>query len=70
MSEPRISDDVGTKEAGRRVDGGPEEYKATGALRLKNQCLMGIYMRGELCSVRQTCVAGSIGCALGPHPLC
>ena len=40
-SEPRISNDVGTKEAGKRVDGGPEEYKATGVLRLKDQCLMG-----------------------------
>ena len=36
----------GTKEARRRVDGGPEEHKATGALRLKDQCLMGIYTRG------------------------
>ena len=38
----------GTKEAGKRVDGGPEEYKATGVLRLKDQCLMGIYMWGEI----------------------
>ena len=48
MSEPRISDSVGTEEAGKRVDGGPEEYKATGVLRLKDQCLMGIYMWGEI----------------------
>ena len=48
MSEPRINDDIGTKEAGRRIDGGPEEHKATGVLWLKDQCLMGIYMRGEI----------------------
>ena len=48
MSEPRISDDVGTEEARKRVDGGPEEYKATGVLRLKDQCLMGIYTWGEI----------------------
>ena len=46
MSELRISDDVGIEEAGKRVDGGPEEYKATGVLRLKDQCLMGIYTWG------------------------
>ena len=39
---------LGTEEAGRRVDGGLEEHKATGALRLKDQCLMGIYMQGEI----------------------
>ena len=38
----------GTKEAGKRVDGGPEEYKATGVLRLKAPCLMGIYTWGEI----------------------
>ena len=43
MSEPRISDDIGIEEARRRVDGGPREHKATGVLRLKDQCLMGIY---------------------------
>ena len=48
MSAPRISDDVKTEEAGRRVDGGLEEYKATGVLRLKDQCLMGIYTWGEI----------------------
>ena len=48
MSEPRISDNVRTEEAGKRVDGGPEEYKATGVLRLKDQCLMGIYTWGEI----------------------
>ena len=36
MSEPRISDDIRTEEAGKRVDGGPKEYKATGVLRLKD----------------------------------
>ena len=29
---PRISDGVGIEEIGRRVDGGPEEHKATGVL--------------------------------------
>ena len=48
MSEPRISGDIRTEEAGKRVDGGPEEYKATGVLRLKDQCLMGIYTWGEI----------------------
>ena len=48
MSEPRISDGVGTEEAGKRVDGAPKEYKATGVLRLKDQCLMGIYTWGEI----------------------
>ena len=48
MSEPRISDGVGTEEARKRVDSGPEEYKATGVLRLKDQCLMGIYTWGEI----------------------
>ena len=38
----------GTEEASKRVDGGPEEYKATGVLRLKDQCLMGIYTWGEI----------------------
>ena len=47
-SELRISDDVGTEEARRRVDGGPGEHKATGALQLKDQCLMGIYTWGEI----------------------
>ena len=31
---------------------------------------MGIYKRGKLHSARRTCVDGSIGCALGPHPPC
>ena len=48
MSEPRINDDVGTEEARKRVDGGLEEHKATGALLLKDQCLMGICMWGEI----------------------
>ena len=48
MSEPKLSNDVRTKQAGKRVDGGPEEYKATGALWLKDQCLMGIYTWGEI----------------------
>ena len=48
MSEPRSSDGVGIEEAGKRVDGGPEEYKATGVLRVKDQCLMGIYTWGEI----------------------
>ena len=39
---------LGTEETGRRVDGGPEEYKATGVLQLKDQCLMGIYTWGEI----------------------
>ena len=37
-----------TEEARRRVDGGPEEHKAMGALRLKDQCLMGIYTQGKI----------------------
>ena len=48
MSELRISDSVGIEEARRRADGGPWEHKATGALQLKDQCLMGIYTWGEI----------------------
>ena len=48
MSELRINDDIRTEEARRRVDGGPEEHKATGVLWLKDQCLMGIYTGGEI----------------------
>ena len=48
MSELRTSNGIGTEEAGRRVDGGPEEYKATGVLWLKDQCLMGIYTQREI----------------------
>ena len=35
-SAPRISDNIGTEEAGKRVDCGPEEHKATGVLQLKD----------------------------------
>ena len=45
---PRISDDVRTDEAGKRVDGGPEEHKAMEALWLKDQCLTGFCMWGEI----------------------
>ena len=48
MSELRISGGVGTEEAGRRIDGGPKEYKATVALQLKDQCLVGIYTWWEI----------------------
>ena len=48
MSELMISDDIGTEEPGRRVDGGPKEYKATGVLWLMDQCLMGIYTEGKI----------------------
>ena len=48
MSEPKINDNIGTVEAKKRVDGGPEEHKAMGALRLMDHCLMGIYTWGEI----------------------
>ena len=48
MSELSISDNIGMEEARRRVDGASKKHKATGALRLKDQCLMGIYTQGAI----------------------
>ena len=48
MLEQRIIIDDGIEEAKRRVDGGSEEYEAIGAFALKDQCLLGAYMWGEI----------------------
>ena len=42
MSEPRIVDGVGTEEARRRVNGGPEQHKAAGAC--ENSLMSYIYV--------------------------
>ena len=49
MSEPRISNDVRTEEARRRVDGGPEEYKATGEFAAEGPVLVGGLRAGGNC---------------------
>ena len=49
MSEPRTRNDVGTKETKRRVDGGPEEHKAIGALVAEKSMLVGSLHAGENC---------------------
>ena len=41
MSEPRISDGIGTEGTGRRVDCGSEEYEATKAFVAEGLVLVG-----------------------------
>ena len=48
MSELRINTNAGTKEKGRRVDGGFGMMRPQASLRLKDQCLLGAYMRGVI----------------------
>ena len=70
MSELRISADIGTEGTGRSVDGGSEEYEATGAFAAEGPMLLGApTCGGKLRSECRTYVDGPIGCALGPQPL-
>ena len=48
MSELRISANAGTEGTGRRVDGGSGSMKPQASLRLKDQCLLGAYVRGVI----------------------
>ena len=48
MSELRISAGVGTKGTGRRVDGGFGSMRPQASLRIKDQYLLGAYMRGAI----------------------
>ena len=48
MSEPRICADSRTKETRKRVDGGSEEYKATGSFAVEEPLLLrGLRARGN-----------------------
>ena len=47
-SQSRISAEARTEETGRRVDGGSGIMRPQESLWLKDQCLLGAYMRGVI----------------------